>query len=458
MDSRPSAIDLFCGAGGLTEGLRQAGYDVRWAIDDDESAVETHCENHGDYAIQADICETDPAEDGPDIEPGELDLVAGGPPCPSFSTIGRSKLGSLEDRSVDEDDRNVLYLDFLRYVKHFQPQAFVMENVPGMLTDTVIVESDTVQESLPTGAGQEVEQFPVGEEVPVPEIILEEMRGLEYTADWFLVDAANFGVPQHRERLFFIGRRTGETLPEFTRWFTHREPTDREKDQQMQVRPELRDDHDESQETLETGSSSVLPSFEPDREYRQPYLTVADAIMDLPPISPKGEMPPNQATEYTLPPVSPYQEWARDIEDGEEWEEQPLRNHEARWHNHLDLSIYKLLGHGVGWNIGQVSTGLQPYRDDVFPDKYKKQNPAEPASTIIAHIQKDGHMFIHPTEARSLSPREAARLQSFKDTYWFPESRTNAYRLIGNAVPPRLGEAVGVAVREIILSERRVDD
>ena len=457
MDSGPSAIDLFCGAGGLTEGLRRAGYDIRWALDYDESAVETHRENHGEYAIRADIRETHPSEDGPNIEPGDLDLVAGGPPCPSFSTIGRSKLGSLEDRSVDEDDRNVLYLDFLRYVEHFQPQAFVMENVPGMLIDTVTVESDTIQESLPTGAGEEVEQSPVGDEVPVTEVVLEEMAGLGYTVDWFLADAADFGVPQHRERLFFIGRRTGEALPELTRWATHREPTNREHGQQMQVRPELRDDSDESQQTFNTGCSSALPSFEPDREYRLPYLTVADAIMDLPPISPDGKMPPSHATTYTLPPVSPYQEWARNVPDGEDWEEQPLRNHDARRHNHFDLSIYKLLGHGVGWNIGQVSTKLQPYRDDVFPDKYKKQNPAKPASTILAHIQKDGHMFIHPTEARSLSPREAARLQSFKDTYWFPESRTNAYRLIGNAVPPRLGEAVGVAVRETILSESHVD-
>jgi DNA (cytosine-5)-methyltransferase 1 len=452
MVPEPSAIDLFCGAGGLSEGLRRAGYDLRWAIDEDDSAVETYRENHGEYAIRANIRKTDPAEDGPDIEPGELDLVAGGPPCPSFSTIGRSKLGSLEDRSVDEDDRNVLYLDFLRYVNHFQPQAFIMENVPGMLSDTVTVESNTVQQSLPTGTEQEVDQVPVGEEVPVTDVIIREMEELGYTADWFLVDAADFGVPQHRERLFFIGRRTGGALPDLTRWATHREPTDREKDRWMQVRPELADDNDESQELLNTEISPVFPSLNPDREYRQPYHTVADAIMDLPPISPDGEMPPSQATEYTLPPVSPYQEWVRDITEDEQWEEQSLRNHDARWHNHLDLSIYKLLGHGVGWNIGQVSTRLQPYRDDVFPDKYKKQNPAEPASTILAHIQKDGHMFIHPTEARSLSPREAARLQSFRDTYWFPESRTNAYRLIGNAVPPRLGEAVGVAVAQTILS------
>jgi DNA (cytosine-5)-methyltransferase 1 len=458
IDSELSAIDLFCGAGGLSEGLQRAGYDVRWAIDHNESAVETYCENHGDHAIQGDIRDTDPAEDGPNIEPGELDLVAGGPPCPTFSKIGQSKLGSLEDRSVDNDDRNVLYLDFLHYVDHFQPSAFLMENVPGMLSDTVTVESDTVQESLPVGVEQETEQHAVGEEVPVPEIILEEMKSLGYSADWFKIDAADFGVPQHRERLFFIGRRSGESLPHLERWRTHREPSDREKEQPMEVRPELKEAADRAQKTLDTSSTSVLPDFEPDRNYRRPYLTVADAIMDLPSISPEGERPPTKATEYQLPPVSPYQEWARGIPEDEEWEEQQLLNHEARWHNKLDLSIYKLLGHGVGWNIGQVSTSLQPYRDDVFQDKYKKQNPAEPASTILAHIQKDGHMFIHPTEARSLSPREAARLQSFRDTYWFPESRTNAYRLIGNAVPPRLGEAVGVAIRETILSLDCVDD
>lgn len=180
-------------------------------------------------------------------------------------------------------------------------------------------------------------------------------------------------------------------------------------------------------------------------------MTVADAIMDLPPVSPGGEMPPEEATEYTLPPVSPYQEWLRDISEDEDWDDKVLQNHSCRWHNHLDLSIYKLLGHAVGWNIGEVSQELQPYRDDVFPDKYKKQDPSKSASTILAHIQKDGHMFIHPTEARSLTVREVARLQSFKDSYWFPDKRTNAYRLVGNAVPPRLGHAVGHAIRADIL-------
>jgi DNA (cytosine-5)-methyltransferase 1 len=446
MKRRPSAIDVFCGAGGFTQGLENAGFDVCWAIDRDAAAVETYRRNHGDHVVEEDIRETDPAIDGPDIEPGTLDLVAGGPPCPSFSTIGRAKLGSLENRSTDDDDRNVLYRDFLRYVDYFKPATFIMENVTGLINDTAVIETDTIQQSLPTDSTSTGK--PVGKEIPVPEIILEEMEALEYHADWEVVDAADYGVPQHRERVFFIGVREGDTLPDLKRWKTHREPKN-ERERKMRVRSTPGAFKESSQTTFDT--EPAVPPFIRDNPDRRPYVTVADAIMDLPSVSPGGEMPPSEATEYTLPPVSPYQEWLRDIPEDGDWDDQPLRNHSCRWHNHLDLSIYKLLGHGVGWNIGEVSQELQPYRDDVFPDKYKKQNPSRPASTILAHIQKNGHMFIHPTEARSLTVREAARLQSFRDSYWFPESRTNAYRLVGNAVPPRLAHAVGHATKEEVL-------
>ena len=447
METSPSAIDLFCGAGGFTQGVRNAGFNICWAIDSDAAAVETYRRNHGNHVAEADIRETDPATDGPDIEPGELDLVAGGPPCPSFSSIGRSKLDSLEDRSADEDERNVLYRDFLRYVDYFQPTVFVMENVPGLLEDTALVETETKQQSLPNGSDA-MDAKPVGREVPVPDLIIEEMEELGYYADWQVVDAVEYGVPQHRERVFFIGVRCGDDIPDLEKWSTHREPRTQE-ERKMRVRKEPGSFTDSPQSTLAKGP--LVPSFERERETREPYLTVADAIMDLPPLSPDGKTPPQETVQYSLPPVSPYQEWLRDLPEDGEWEKQLLHNHSCRWHNNLDLSIYKLLGHGVGWNIGEVSSELQPYRDDVFPDKYKKQNPSRPASTIIAHIQKDGHMFIHPTEARSLTPREAARLQSFRDSYWLPYSRTNAYRVIGNAVPPRLAQAVGTAIKESLL-------
>jgi DNA (cytosine-5)-methyltransferase 1 len=117
-----------------------------------------------------------------------------------------------------------------------------------------------------------------------------------------------------------------------------------------------------------------------------------------------------------------------------------------------DLTLYKLLGEGVSYIIGDIPEEHQPYRTDIFPDKLKKQNPKEPSSTIVAHLYKDGHMFIHPNEARSITVREAARLQSFKDTFEFPVARTHAFKQVGNAVPPLLAQAIGTAVRTEILN------
>lgn len=447
MDQGPFAIDLFSGGGGFTQGLKSAGYDVRWAIDNNPVAVETYKRNHGDRVVEADIQETDPEIDGPDIQPGELDLVAGGPPCPSFSKIGRSKLDSIEGRSSDEDERNVLYLDFLRYVDYYRPTAFVMENVPGLLHDTAFKKTDMIQKSLDGKDSQDSSGDRVREQVPVTEVILDDIEQIGYRASYQKVDAAKYGVPQHRERVFFIGVQKDDSIPDLSEWRTHREPKT-EQERKITVRQNLGAFQPSQQTVLE--EKQLLPEFERDRSTLEPFLTVADAIMDLPPVSPQGEMPPKAATEYTLPPISPFQKWLRHIPANESTDVPELRNHSARQHNHLDLSIYKLLGHGVGWNIGDVSMEVQPYRDDVFSDRYKKQDPSQPASTILAHIQKDGHMFIHPTEARSLTVREAARLQSFRDSYWLPDGRTNAYRLVGNAVPPRLGQGVATAIRDEI--------
>jgi DNA (cytosine-5)-methyltransferase 1 len=116
-----------------------------------------------------------------------------------------------------------------------------------------------------------------------------------------------------------------------------------------------------------------------------------------------------------------------------------------------DLTLYKLLGAGVSYIIGDIPAEHQPYRSDIFNDKLKKQDPRRPSSTIVAHLYKDGHMFIHPNEARSITVREAARLQSFRDTFEFPVARTHGFKQIGNAVPPLLAQAIGTAIRSEVL-------
>jgi len=444
MSNRPIAIDLFCGAGGLAQGLTDAGFEVRWGLDNDEDAVRTYNHNHEGFALKRDLKTFSPDDekfnlnpqgykfsttetDSLYIEPGEIDLIAGGPPCPTFSKVGRSKISSINGEPPERDERHELYLDFLRLIEHYRPKAFMMENVEGILT-------------AENGEGEQVAK-----------IIKNEMADLGYRVDALKINAADFGVPQHRVRAFFLANRLHKPNPDLTEWRTHRKP----------LREEQKQLHRPGNKGIVSDQTTVTDwGVEPDNRFgkdvgknttRKPWITVGDAILDLPPVSPDGEMPPKEATNYTIPPVSEYQEWARD-DDGEQ-KGQTLYNHRSRGHNLYDLTLYKLLGEGVGWNIGEVGLDLQPYREDIFTDKYKKQNPLEPASTIMAHLQKDGHMYIHPREARSLTVREAARLQSFRDSFIFPVAQTTAFRLVGNAVPPRLGEVIGKAVLCEVLSE-----
>lgn len=425
-----TAIDLFCGAGGISQGLEDAGFEILWGIDHEENTKPTFKANHDCEMTVGDIRETEPPDIG--VDTGELDFVAGGPPCPTFSLVGRSKLNSLEGRSNTSDERHLLYEEFLRFVNHYEPKAFLMENVEGMLS----AEND--------------------EGEPVVDIIRDQIQDLGYSVRVQVLNAADYGVPQHRNRLFFIGNRLDKDNPDMTEWKTHREPHN-EEEKQMKFKRDPSELTEENQRTLggfsESEQQKRFPRFEKNQSVKRPWNTVADAIFDLPPVSPDGTTPPTKAEEYEIGPVSEYQYWARDVPEDRDWEEMPLHNHECRGHNMRDLTLYKLLGEGVSFIIGDIPEEHQPYRSDIFPDKLKKQNPKEPATTIVAHLYKDGHMFIHPREARSITVREAARLQSFRDSFNFPVARTHAFKQVGNAVPPLLSQAIGTAIRTEVLDE-----
>jgi len=426
-----SAVDLFCGAGGLSTGLSWAGFDVIWATDSDKKAVKTYTVNHPEVRTTTeDIASIQPSELH---TTGGLDLLAGGPPCPTFSKVGRAKLNSLEGSDPATDSRHQLWQHFLRFASHYRPRVLLIENVLGMATAT-------------NEAGE-----------AVLSIILDEFRSLGYRVDASVIDAASFGVPQHRERLFIIGNRIDVPNPELANWRTHREPRTQDEYQADMVSAQGPHTFQQTFDEIPGSGDEIDSESQNTPRYRKPYVTTGAAILDLPPLSPAGDKlnrdethPSVRADHYEIPAVTEYQQWARNIPKEKSWKDVSLSNHESRFHNVSDLSIYKLLGPSTGWRIGDLPEQLQPYRADVFADNYTKQDPTRPSSTIPAHLHKDGHMHIHPSEARSFTVREAARLQSFRDTYRFPVSRTAGFKQVGNAVPPLLAESIGNAIMSIL--------
>jgi len=392
-------IDLFGAPGGLSLGCELAGFRSLACVDIDDDALDTYAHNFpSSVCIPGDIKRIE----SPDlmkklgISPGELALIAGGPPCQGFSTIGRVKIASLVRARVwtdvkipiprfIDDPRNVLYREFVRIVKDLQPKFVIMENVPGMMSYR---------------DGEIVEQ------------IRQDFASIGYGVDARVLNAVNFGVPQRRKRIFFVGNRLG--LPNPFPPPTHFD-TSRSKGELLDEYMEVRD-----------GRRAV---------------TVWDAIGDLPELDPNGG---SEEMDYDKQPFSAYQEWAREASAR-------VYNHKCRYTNETDIEVFGKMEEGMWWrDLPQELKERYGYRDDIFHDKLKKLKRTEPSWTVVAHLYKDGYMYIHPTQARTITVREAARLQSFPDRFMFRGSRTAQFKQVGNAVPPLLARAVASAVLRVL--------
>ena len=362
---RPTAVDLFAGAGGLSLGLRDAGFTVLAAADSDPWAVETHTGNLGGLGYLGDLSDpTDLIERLDAWGVRTVDLVAGGPPCQPFSRAGNSKIRSLVrsgERAID-DPRADLWRGFMRVVEHLMPRAVLIENVP---------------------------ELPRWDDGAVLTGFFEALREYGYDVDARVLDAYRHGVPQHRARLFIVAVRDGAAF----RW--------------------------------------------PDAHSEPP--TLRDAIGDLPPVPPAHR---EEQSLYVGEPTASLQRRLR--RDLPQEDRQQITDHITRDVRPDDAKAFRLLGEGQTYR--DLPAALQRYRTDIFDDKYKRLVWDDVSRSITAHIAKDGYWYIHPEQHRTLSIREAARIQTFPDSFRFAGEPSHRYRQIGNAVPPLLAEDLGRAI------------
>jgi DNA (cytosine-5)-methyltransferase 1 len=342
-DKQVSAIDAFCGAGGLSLGLRRAGFSVRLAFDLDSRAVETYRQNLGDHGMVLDATEVSADEllRLAGLAPGELDLLAGGPPCQGFS---------MQRRGGSEDPRNRLVLRFIELIEQLLPSTFLLENVPAIRS----VRGSHFIEALTSRA---------------------HMAG--YTCHVHTLDAADFGVAQHRKRAFVVGIRTGVAFawPQVTS--PHR----------VSVREALRG--------LPSPPEDGSPHDSVPNHYREGRLSKLniERIKHVPPGGGRENLPPSLQ----------------------------LRCHQ-NGHRHLDT--------------------------------YGRLDWDKPSGTITARFDSFTRgRFGHPEEHRSITLREGARLQGFPDSFVFTGTREEGARMIGNAVPPPLAEALGRQILQCLADE-----
>lgn len=393
----PTTVDLFCGAGGLSEGFERAGYRVLAALDMNEVALKTFKLNHPSVPDERVLC-----RDIREIPRGEfkrlvgktrVDVLIGAPPCQGFSSAGFRSKKSLTGYLPTQDKRNYLYEYMVAVALELKPRLFLMENVPGMKS------ARQAGLSFMESAAR----------------MLQELGG--YATDIWRVNASAFGVPQDRLRYFLVAAR-GLPLP---------------------ARPE-EDYQDLSRSDYDLGAL--------------PPVTLGDAIFDLPPEGAGGGVP---VSRWEHPVESKrHRRYLKkfNIANGSAL----LYEHTVRYHNENDLELYSLLQPGEDSVHAIEKHGrddLMRYRRDVFDDKYARLRNDRPCKTIVAHLAKDGNGFIHPDQTRSLSFREAARVQSFRDSYVFSGSPSDQWIQLGNAVPPLVAEAIARTFRSTLATKKR---
>jgi DNA (cytosine-5)-methyltransferase 1 len=463
---RPKVLDLFSGCGGLSLGFIAAGFEISAAVEYDPDAARSHGLNfHGGDAAHSrafDITVTHPADLSAALDlgpvPMAVDVLVGGPPCQAFARVGRSKLREVEahPEAFRHDPRARLYLEYLRYVDEFQPLAVLMENVPDVLNH----------------GGQNI-----------AEETAEVLSGKGYVCGYTLLNASYYGVPQMRERMFLIAYRQEldqeVRFPAPTHWVDLPPGYDGTRAVALKLL---------GGDLLAARSRYVEPPAA-SRALRD-AVTAAEAIGDLPPLDARALARAGTlrrgARRFEEADGIPYPRGRRNLsayaQAMRHWPgfEAPamIRDHAIRYlprdyplfermnpgdqypeaHRHalemLNERITELGRQGKVIRSGSAAYEqlkkeiVPPYDAGKFPNKWRKMWADKPARTLMAHLGKDSYSHIHydSAQARTISVREAARLQSFPDGFVFAGTMNPAFRQIGNAVPPLMAKALATMI------------
>ena len=417
MENKFTVLDLFSGAGGLSEGFSRSGFRFISHIEMDEysaNTLQTRMLYHalksagradyyysyisGDVSREeflteslritglnsTDVINTEISEKNESVlkrritrkmneeNLREVDVIIGGPPCQSYSLIGRSR----DPEGMKKDLRNLLYLRYLSFLKHYTPEIFVFENVPGIMSaKNGIFFTDFVKKAKKNG----------------------------YVVKEKILDASDFNVLQRRRRMIIIG------------W---------------------KNEH---------------PFEYPEFQSCKHNYRVSSIFEDLPAITPGNGTDGPQ--DYNGPP-SEYLT-TTGLRNGVDI----LIHHQARYHNERDRNIYRKV-------ISVWKKEQRRLKYNELPERLKTHNNRKSfvdrfkvvasdlyhSQSVVAHVSKDGHYYIHPDvkQARSLTVREVARLQSFPDNYKFEGPRTSQYRQVGNAVPPLMATEIAIKIRNML--------
>lgn len=477
---KPKVLDLFAGCGGISLGFESAGFKVVAAIEIDAYAAKSHAMNFFDdkpddcfktHSRPIDITEIEPEDFANELGmkgpiQSQIDVIVGGPPCQAFARVGRAKLREVAEHpeAFLKDPRSNLYLRYLDYVRAFQPSVILMENVPDVLNYGGHNIADEVCEVLDV---------------------------LGYEPHYTTLNAVYYGVPEMRERMFLLAYHKSFAIsnwfPDPTHWIDL--PKGYFGSRQVALKT--------IQYDLFGQNSYYLTPPRPSPKDLIPAVTAEDALSDLPRIEDDSEQKLKKGPRYfdklsrypKKETLTEYQKLMRNWTGFEAREgvfdhvirylprdykifmrmqpgDQYPQAHDLaiRMFNERIAELKQTEGKaprkGTKRYQEEWKKFVPPYDPGKFPNKWRKMEPDMPARTLMAHLGKDSYSHIHydSTQARTISVREAARLQSFPDGFVFKGPMNPAFRQIGNAVPPLMAKALAETIYAQLTGEMNIEE